>query len=392
LKLGRTLAPAVLMLLALLAGPASAGPATGLPLSVRATSVSQDGQQLVWKVRLDMRLSAKILARQHRSLCLLRERPGTGSVAGVLCVQPGPRGSSLRLVYMPVSAHGRGPGRVIAASISRSGTTFTARFLPAQIGAAYRPLRYQVLSTVIASGCAPAPAGKLGCQRLFPVRPRAVSLHTPRAVGCVPSGPSFVTSGPPGRHVVALTFDDGPWPDTPQFLAVLEREHVNATFFQLGIQEGTYGSAVDRRMLADGDIIGDHTWNHANVSGGGPFAAGELSSARAAIVRQSGFTPCLFRAPGGAVSPGLISLARSLGFITIQWDVDPRDWSRPGTGAIYANVTGNAHDGAIIIQHDGGGDRSQTLAALPQEIHTLRSRGYQFVTIPELLGLRVIYK
>jgi peptidoglycan/xylan/chitin deacetylase (PgdA/CDA1 family) len=245
---------------------------------------------------------------------------------------------------------------------------------------------------VLARGCVPAPAGKLGCQRLSPAQPRLISLHAPRPVGCVPSGASFVTSGSPNRHVVALTFDDGPWPDTPQFLAILEREHVRATFFQLGAQEATYGPAVDRRMLTDGDIIGDHTFNHANVSGGGSFAAGEISSARAAITRQTGFTPCLFRAPGGAVSPALISLARSIGFITIQWDVDPRDWSRPGTGSIYANVVGNAHNGAIIIQHDGGGDRSETLAALPQEIHTLRARGYQFVTIPELLGLRVIYK
>jgi len=64
------------------------------------------------------------------------------------------------------------------------------------------------------------------------------------------------------------------------------------------------------------------------------------------------------RAPGGAVSPALISLARSMGFITIGWDVDPRDWVRPGTGAIYANVVGNAHNGSIVLQHDGGGDRS----------------------------------
>jgi chitin deacetylase len=192
--------------------------------------------------------------------------------------------------------------------------------------------------------------------------------------------------------VIALTFDDGPWPDTPQFLDILEREHVHATFFQIGEQVGIYGRAVDRRMLADGDIIGDHTWSHATVSGDGPAAAAQISSAAAAIEGVTGFKPCLFRAPGGAVSGALISEARAMGFTTIEWDIDPRDWSRPGTGAIYSNVVGNAHPGAIVIQHDGGGDRSQTLAALPQEIATLRSRGYQFVTIPELLGQRLIYK
>ena len=81
-----------------------------------------------------------------------------------------------------------------------------------------------------------------------------------------------------------------------------------------------------------------------------------------------------------------------MGYTTINWDIDPRDWARPGVGAIYSNVIANAHPGAIVIQHDGGGDRSQTLAALPQEIATLRSRGYQFVTITELLGQRLLYK
>ena len=150
---------------------------------------------------------------------------------------------------------------------------------------------------------------------------------------------------------------------------------------------------MDRRILADGDMIGDHTETHANVAGAGAFARSEITTAAAAIRRATGgFNPCLFRAPGGAVSPALISLARSIGFTTIQWDIDPRDWARPGTGAIYGNVIANAHNGAIVIQHDGGGDRSETLAALPREIATLRSRGYQFVTVTQLLGQRVLYR
>ena len=81
-----------------------------------------------------------------------------------------------------------------------------------------------------------------------------------------------------------------------------------------------------------------------------------------------------------------------MGFITIEWDVDPRDWSRPGTGSIISTVLGTTQPGSIVIQHDGGGDRSETLAALPTEIDTLRARGYTFVTIPQLLGIRIIYK
>jgi peptidoglycan-N-acetylglucosamine deacetylase len=77
--------------------------------------------------------------------------------------------------------------------------------------------------------------------------------------------------------------------------------------------------------------------------------------------------------------------------IVIQWDVDPRDWALQGANAIYDNVIHNAHSGAIILQHDGGGDRSRTLSALPREIDTLRSRGYRFVTVAQMLGLALLY-
>ncbi len=223
----------------------------------------------------------------------------------------------------------------------------------------------------------------------------AWAVHTPQLAGCVPSGSSWVFSGPASQRVIALTFDDGPWYDTPQFLDILEREHVPATFFEIGEQISQYGQggAIERRMLADGDIVGDHTWNHANVSGGGSFAAGEIGQTAAAIrAATGGFEPCLFRAPGGAVGPGLLSVARSMGFLTIQWDIDPRDWATPGTNAIYDNVIANAHPGAIVIQHDGGGNRTETLAALPREIATLRSEGYRFENVAQLLGLRLRFR
>ncbi len=365
---------------------------THQPLFVGASSLTQDGEQVVWSVRLTGPFSPRALKQDGRTLCLVLERVNR-SVSGVLCVQPPRRSRSPVLVYQRVTVHGRGPGRTITASVSRSSNAqLTARFLPVAVGVGYAPMRWQVLNTLAAAKCVPAPASGADCTRWFPTRPALLKLHLPVPVGCVPAGPSYVTNGPRNRRVVALTFDDGPWPDTPQFLRILEREHVPATFFQIGDQVGTYGPAVDRRMLADGDIIGDHTWNHVNVSGDGSFAAGEITSTAAAIRRLTGFQPCVFRAPGGAVSSSLIGDARGLGFLTIEWDVDPRDWARPGTSAIYANVVGNARNGSIIIQHDGGGNRSETLAALPAEIHTLRARGFGFVTIPQLLGLRLIYK
>jgi peptidoglycan-N-acetylglucosamine deacetylase len=364
------------------------------PQRVRASTLTQDGQQLLWTVALTKPFSPTGMRADHRTLCLILRR-ASGSVSGQVCVAPPPRGGrSPRLIYQAVTARGLGGGRVIGASVHRtSNANLRARFVPADVQAAYVPLRWQVLTSLTRRGCRPLLRGAHNrCARYFPSRPALLRLHVPQPVGCLPSGASYVTNGARNRRVVALTFDDGPWYDTPQFLSVLEREHVPATFFWIGEQVRQYGPAVWRRMFADGDVIGDHTWNHATVSGGGSFAAAEISSTASAIRGLTGFAPCLFRAPGGAVSSSLIALARSMGFITIEWDVDPRDWSRPGTGSIISTVLGTTQSGSIVLQHDGGGDRSETLAALPTEIDTLRARGYAFVTIPQLLGIRIIYR
>jgi peptidoglycan/xylan/chitin deacetylase (PgdA/CDA1 family) len=203
-----------------------------------------------------------------------------------------------------------------------------------------------------------------------------------------------VTNGPRTRRAVALTFDDGPGQYTGRVLDVLKRTGAKATFFVLG-QLVTTGELL-RRALREGHAIGNHSFNHANLSGGG---MGQMTSTNAAIRRTTGYTPCLFRAPYGAVSGLLIGQARSLGMLTIQWDVDPRDWSRPGSGAIMAGRPASAarvlsavHPGSIVVMHDGGGPRDQTLAALPGMIATLQRRGYRLVTVPELLGLRPTFR
>ena len=91
------------------------------------------------------------------------------------------------------------------------------------------------------------------------------------------------------------------------------------------------------------------------------------------------------------MSAPLISEARGMGMNTIEWDVDPTDWSTPGTDAIYSRVVSQTKPGSIILMHDGGGPRGQTLAALPRIIHTLRGRGYKFATVPDLLGLQPVF-
>jgi peptidoglycan/xylan/chitin deacetylase (PgdA/CDA1 family) len=372
--------------IAMAAPPAVSAPAG--PYPVAAASLTQDGQQLVWHVRLRVGFSAQSLQRGHRELCLLLERRMSGTAAAEVCVAPGRHGRGTALVSMRLGSRGPGPAHPLAATILRRGTAgLAARFDPSAVGLAYTPFRWQVLTGAPTIAC----ASGTPCRLYFPSRPRLLALHPPRPVGCVPAMP-YATNGARTQRVVALTFDDGPWPDTPEFLSILERNQVHATFFQIGRQVSTLGRVVDRRMLADGDFIGDHTWDHADVAGAGAHAAWEIRSTRAAIAAVSGFTPCLFRAPGGAVSSALIAEAHAMSFTTIGWDVDPQDWRRPGTPAILANVLGNVRNGSIVLQHDGGGDRSQTLAALPTEIRVLRARGYRFVTIPQLLGVRVIYK
>lgn len=379
------------------AGAAKTPPVSKRPLSIQSTSLTQSGQQLVWKVDLDQRFSPAALTQARRSLCLLFERPGNGSVAAQLCVvPPAKKGGNARVAYAPITRKGPGTLKVISAEISRSGAhDFTATFLPQDAGRSYAALRWQVISTLRPPGCKPSNSDRIGCFVKFPSRPTLARLHTPQVVGCVPSGAPFVNSIDTSRKEIALTFDDGPWILTSKFLDVLEAKHVVATFFEVGEYIPTYGDggAIERRMLRDGDMIGDHTWSHVDVSGAGPSAASQISQAADELRSVThGFTPCLFRAPGGSVSSALISEARSMGFTTIQWSVDPRDWATPGTDSIYNTVVRNAHSGSIVLQHDGGGPRSETLAALPREIDTLRGEGYTFVTVTQLLGQKLIYK
>lgn len=376
---------------------AAAAPAAPKPLTVASASLSQSAQRLVWTVTLTAPFAPGALARDGRSLCLLIAAARDGAVTGQLCVLgPAPGRRAPRLQFAPVTAAGPGKPSVIAAAVTRgSSRSLTASFLPGAIGNDYVPVRWQVRSTLAAPPCVSPTAGGSECAALFPARPALTRLHTPRLVGCIPSGPRLVYSGPSDRREIALTFDDGPWYQTAQFLTLLERYHAPATFFEIGRQISSFGrgGAIERRMLADGDMIGDHTWSHPDLAGAGVFARRQIERTAAAIRQATGgFAPCLFRAPYGALSPALLKEARSLGFTTIQWNIDPRDWAHPGVAAIEANVLANARPGGIVELHDGGGDRAQTLAALPDIIMTLRRRGYQFVTVTQLLRQRLIYR
>jgi len=204
--------------------------------------------------------------------------------------------------------------------------------------------------------------------------------------GCTRHGSSLRTHGWRGRRKVALTFDDGPWSDTPAFVRVLEHHHVRATFFDVG-QHVRGQDGLLRRTLRDGDAIGDHSLTHPDLVRVPGRVSRELGLTSAIIHHTSGgYRPCLFRPPYGAYNASIVARARADGMTTILWDVDPRDWSRPGSRAIESRIMAQVRPGSIILMHDGGGPRGQTLRALPRVISRLRRRGFGLVTVPELLG------
>jgi len=187
---------------------------------------------------------------------------------------------------------------------------------------------------------------------------------------------------------VALTFDDGPNPPyTGQILGILARYQVPATFFCVGLQASAHPADI-AGMAAAGHGLGNHTWSH-------PFLpdltraqlAEQLDRTDEAVSRAAGGgEPGLFRPPYGSRSPDVLRWLGERGSPIALWDVDPSDWARPGAAVIAGRVLTQARPGTIILMHDGGGDRSQTVAALPLVIEGLLDRGFRFTRADVLLA------
>lgn len=217
------------------------------------------------------------------------------------------------------------------------------------------------------SGTHPASAGQ----------PRlAVARHGGRGTDRMP-----LTSIDDGSKAIALTIDDGPSPVyTPQVLRLLARYRITATFSMIGIEAQAY-PAVAREVAAAGHLIANHTWTHLNLQRLAPALVTEqISRAADAIHAATGRVPDLFRAPYGAWSPFVLTQCARTGMTPLGWSVDPRDWSRPGVPSIVTNIMRNTHAGSIILEHDGGGNRAQTVAALTIVIPRLLAAGYHFRT------------
>jgi peptidoglycan/xylan/chitin deacetylase (PgdA/CDA1 family) len=196
--------------------------------------------------------------------------------------------------------------------------------------------------------------------------------------------PAVMRAGSQHREL-ALTFDDGPGPYTLRLLSVLRHMHTPATFFEVGVglQYFHAGTSAITRL---GYPIGDHTWSHPNLA--------QLSRAQqqAQLLQQAhaieGYGapfPRMFRPPYGDWNATTLQLLRKDHMLMVLWSLDTDDWQLPGVKTIVHRVLSGAKPGTIVLMHDAGGNRSETIAALPMIIRGLRQRGYKLVTVPQLL-------
>jgi peptidoglycan-N-acetylglucosamine deacetylase len=182
-------------------------------------------------------------------------------------------------------------------------------------------------------------------------------------------------------NAIALTIDDGPSPVyTPQILQLLQQYRVTASFSMVGIQVNAYPQ-VAREVVDAGHRVTNHTWTHASLPAlAAPAVSAQMTRASDVIHSVTGVQPRFFRAPYGNWSPTVIEQCEQMHMIPLDWSVDPRDWARPGVASIVGNIMRNTRPGSIILEHDGGGDRSETVAALRIVLPRLLAAGFKFET------------
>lgn len=367
------------------AAPDEAGMAGNAgPLTVVSATLRQPSAQIRLYVKTEAAWTLKDLEKESgRSLCIKFRYSDERTARAKICLRRSKRGGGARLVRVKLSASGEPVAwRAISAAVKHPTLrTVKATFLPSEDGMKAGRLRWQVVSSWSGSGCQTTTEPTDGCSGSFPEQGTVLArISGVQPVGCKRGGSPYRSSGPRNRKAVALTFDDGPSPYTGSVLRTLKRYGAKATFFVLGDQMPGRTSLL-RSMVRNGHEIGNHSLNHPIYP-----SYGQLVMTSARIKQAANFKPCLFRPPYGAVNASLISRVLQAGMMTINWDVDPQDWTTPGTGAIVSRVLGTARRGSIILLHDGGGPRGQTVAALPSILRSLSSRGYSFLTVTKLLG------
>jgi peptidoglycan/xylan/chitin deacetylase (PgdA/CDA1 family) len=191
-----------------------------------------------------------------------------------------------------------------------------------------------------------------------------------------------------GRKWVALTFDDGPWKgSTDAILKQLKAAGAQATFFMVGYSVNR-SPAIAKRVVAAGMEVGNHTQSHRLLAHASPAVIkSQIRRGAATIRRVLGVNTRWYRPAGGSRSAAVYREARKQHQRLVLWTVDPKDWSRPGIRVIARRVLDKVRPGSVVLMHDGGGDRSQTVAALKIVLRGLKARGYTVVTLSRLTGL-----
>lgn len=354
-------------------------------------SLKQSGRSMVLEIRTDRQISLRKLDRQpdfrsgdSRYLCLEINRSARGVISRI-CLG-GKRNPHHRLGVSRTTGNGKVHSReTIPARIKRSGKfKLVATFDPGDARLTPDSYEWRVSS---ADGRCDGTGVGVDCATFYPrkrlIRYRVLPV---RIVSCTGGDGEVLRHGPRRRKRVALTFDDGPGPYTDAVLSELRKKKVKATFFMLGQQVDAYPSTA-RKVLDAGHELANHSSVHAMLPG-----EADVARASRVIRKRTGFKPCLFRPPYGAMNASLRNSVKRLGMKTILWDVDTLDWRLPGSGSISKSITRKSRPGSIVLMHDAGGSRGQTVDALSGAISTLRKRGYEFVTVTELLGNRFRYR
>jgi peptidoglycan/xylan/chitin deacetylase (PgdA/CDA1 family) len=193
--------------------------------------------------------------------------------------------------------------------------------------------------------------------------------------------------GLPSEPYIAMTYDDGPHPaNTPRLLDILRQRNIKATFYVIGKNVDMYPH-LTRRIVAEGHEIGNHTYTHRNLKTlSDAQVLSEMTRTRDSITRATGVQPRTMRPPYGALYQNQREMIMNqLGYPTIMWAVDPRDWQRPGVSVVRDRILSETSNGAIVLAHDL---HAPTVDAMPSTLDGLLNRGFKFVTVSQLLAMK----
>lgn len=199
---------------------------------------------------------------------------------------------------------------------------------------------------------------------------------------------------PISSKYIAITFDDGPSSEyTPEILDILQEHNAKATFFVVG-SRAQQNPSIIKSMVKSGHELANHSFHHPDFTGiTKEELIHEMDNTSEVLESLTGAPPRLFRPPGGVYNDIIVNTANEEGYMVVMWSwhQDTRDWKSPGVHNIVKTVLNNTRNGDIVLFHDFGGDRSQTVEALKQILPKLKEEGYQFVTVSELLQKHTKY-